>query len=268
MRSTSLTRFQALSVAVPLALFVAATGCGVSFDTGVEAKEAWTKTYKVNAGATLELREPNGQIRVSAGEGDQVVVNATRIVKGPTEEAAKKVLADVTIKESGTPDKIEIDSSGPSQGGIFNRLSRRVDYDVTMPRTGQLTIKATNGEITVRSIEGFIKIETTNGDIELTGLSKGADVDATNGRVQIEASAIGEGGIKARTTNGQIIVTIPKSANATLNARVTNGVVETENLSVQSSDSSHRRLEGTIGSGGPEIRLETTNGEVKIRGRD
>ena len=257
----------ALAAALPLLLAGAAvSACGLNFSTGVEAKEAWTRTYKVNEGAAVEIREPNGRIRVDATDGAEVVINATRIAKGPSDEAARAALANVTIQESATADRVEIDSA-TGAAGLSLRVSRRVDYDVKMPRAGQLTIKTTNGEITVRSIAGFIKIETVNGDIDVTGLERGADVNAVNGRVQLELATVGEAGIRCKTTNGQIIVTVPASAKANIAARVVNGVVHTENLTVQSTETNYRRLDGTIGGGGPEIRLDTTNGEVRIVGK-
>ena len=256
-------RARLLFAAIPLLLSTAA--CGLHFP-GIEAKEAWTRSYKVTSGATVELRETNGRIRVEASEGDQVAISATKIVKGPSEEAAKAALADFTIKESATADRVEVDSTRPGDG-LMSRVSYRVDYDVKMPRTGQLTIKTTNGEIRVVSIAGFVKIDTVNGDIEATGLQRGADVHAVNGRVQLELTSVGDGGVRCKTTNGQIVVTVPTSAKATINARVTNGVVHTENLTVAATESTHRRLDATIGGGGPEIRLDTTNGEVRIVGK-
>jgi DUF4097 and DUF4098 domain-containing protein YvlB len=245
---------------------MAVSACNLQFSTGVEAKDTWTRTYKVKEGATLELREPNGRIRVEAGSSDEVVVNATRVVKGPSEEAAKAALAEITIKEVATADRVEIDSSA-SAAGISFRLSRHVDYDIKMPRTGQLTIKSANGEITVKAIAGFVKIEADNGDIELTGVEKGVDVNTVNGRVRVELASVGDGGVRCKTVNGQIILTVPAAAKANIEAHVTNGIVHTENLNVQSTASSQRRLDGTIGGGGPEIRLDTTNGEVRIVGK-
>ena len=269
MRLSHLSRFRLAIAALPaLLICMGAPACNLQFSTGVEAKDTWTRTYKVKEGATVELREPNGRIRVAIVRAlaRLSAVNATKVVKGPSEEAAKAALADVIIKEVATADRVEIDSTS-SSAGISFRLSRRVDYDVRMPRNGQLTIKSTNGEIRVIAIAGFVKIEAVNGDIELTGMEKGVDVDAVNGRVQVEMAAIGDGGVRCKTTNGQIILTLPASAKATLAARVANGVVHTENLTVQSTESSHRRLDGTIGGGGPEIRLDTMNGEVRIVGK-
>ncbi len=267
MRISHLARFRIAIAALPtLLIWMGASGCNLQFSTGVEAKDTWTRTYKVKEGATVELREPNGRIRVEAGDGGEVTINATKVAKGPSEEAAKAALADMVIKDVATADRVEIDSTSSSSGINF-RLSKHVDYDVKMPRTGQLTIKSTNGEIKVIAIAGLVKIEATNGDIELTGMEKGVDVDAVNGRVQVEMASVGDGGVRCKTTNGEIILTVPASAKATIAARVTNGEVRTENLTVQSTESSHRRLDGTIGGGGPEIRLDTMNGEIRIIGK-
>ena len=244
----------------------AVSACNLHFSTGVEAKDTWTRSYSVKPGATVELRETNGRILVEAVEGDRVDVVATRVAKGPSDEAAKAALASFTIAESATPDRVAIDSTA-TDGSLSFRLSKRVDYDVKMPRSGNLTVKTTNGEITVRAIAGFVKVETVNGDIELTGLERGADVSAINGRVRLELASVGENGIRCKTTNGQIIVTLPSGAKATLAARVTNGVVHTENLAIQATEESRRRLDATIGGGGPEIRLDTTNGEIRIVGK-
>src|SRR6185436_12373647 len=89
----------ALAALPTLLIWIGASACNLQFSTGVEAKDTWTRTYKVKEGATVELREPNGRIRVEAGQGDEVVINATRVVKGPSEEAAKAALADIIIKD-------------------------------------------------------------------------------------------------------------------------------------------------------------------------
>ena len=54
---------------------------------------------------------------------------------------------------------------------------------------------------------------------------------------------------------------------ARLSARVTNGAIKADGLDVAVSEQSRRRLDGTIGGGGPLIRLQTTNGAVQIRGK-
>jgi hypothetical protein len=67
---------------------------------------------------------------------------------------------------------------------------------------------------------------------------------------------------------GRISLAVPKTANAELSARVSNGAISSEGLDLRVSEQSRRRLDGRLGTGGPMIRLETTNGAIRVTGRD
>jgi hypothetical protein len=107
------------------------TACSLQFGTGVEARDTWTRSYQVKAGVMLEIRETNGLVQIDAADGDAVVVNATRITKASTEEAAKAMLKDFTIAETVTPDQVTLDGNPPGVSLNIN-TSRRVDYRITV----------------------------------------------------------------------------------------------------------------------------------------
>jgi len=136
-----------------------------------------------------------------------------------------------------------------------------------VPRSISLAIKATNSQITVKSVTGMVKVEAVNGEITVDGAEHGADILTVNGRVILNLAKIGTGGARVRSTNGEIEVSLPASGKATLAARVSNGAVETEGLNLQTTEKTHRRLDATLGGGGPEIRLDATNGLIRIVGR-
>ena len=239
-------------------------GCNLNLSTDVEAKDQWTRTYPLTADGTLLLATTNGQIDITGGDTDKVTITAERIVRAGTEEAAKQQLALFEMKEDVSPSRVSIDSS--SRGVTIN-VSRRVNYTVTLPRTASVTLTSTNGEITVSNIGGHFAAESTNGRITGTGLQKSAQVSTSNGVIALTFDNVGAEGIRADTTNGTVTISIPTSTNAELSARVTNGVITHENLNLQVAESSRRRVDGRLGTGGPLIRLETTNGAITIRGR-
>lgn len=250
-----------------VATFAALSACNLQIGTGIEARDTWTRTYTVKPGATLDVRETNGRIHVTSTDGDKIEVSATRVAKGWTEEAARAKLKDVTIAESATVDRVELDST--SHGlQLTMSGSNRVDYDIRVPQSLNVTIKTTNGEVDVAGIGGVLTVKAVNGRISATSLGNGADVSAVNGRLSLEFEKVGEAGVRCKTTNGEIVITIPTASKATIAARVVNGDIRTENLAVQDNDSSRRRLDGTIGGGGPEIRLETTNGAIRVVGKE
>jgi putative adhesin len=268
MPATALTSLRRLTAAILLmtAALAVSAGCNLHIGTGIEARESWTKSYTVKPGATLAVRESNGKIRVTAGDGDKIEVTATRISKASTEEAAKADLKEFSIAETATPEMVEFDSSNRSLQMTLHG-TRRVEYEIKVPKGVNVTLKTANAAIDVQGVTGQLTVETTNGDIEAIGLGGGADVTAVNGRVRLELAKVHDAGVRCKTTNGQIIVTLPAGAKATLAARVLHGDIQTENLSLKMNEESRQRLDATMGGGGPEIRLETTNGEVRVVGK-
>jgi DUF4097 and DUF4098 domain-containing protein YvlB len=242
---------------------VALAACNIQFGTGIEATETWTKNYKVSANATFEVLETTGKIHVTGGDGSEIRVTATKHAKASNEEAAKTAAKEVAIKESATADRVSLDSRASGQISIGQ--SRWVDYDVVVPRGASVTIKTTNGEVKVRDIGGLLQVETTNGEIDATGLSHGADISAVNGVITLEMTAIGSAGVRCKLINGEVIVRVPRDTKASVSARITNGPIEVENLDLPNAE--RRRLDAPLNGGGPEIRLEATNGEIRLVGR-
>lgn len=73
-------------------------------------------------------------------------------------------------------------------------------------------------------------------------------------------------GIDVETSNGGVTLAIPDGYNAALDASTTNGGLRVDfPVTVQGTLSGRRNtLSTTLGSGGPEVRVRTTNGGVKI----
>jgi Toastrack DUF4097 len=258
--------FRRAPVAVLLAALGLAGACGLNISSGVEARDTWKRTYPMTRDASFEIRNTNGRIHITPADGDTVEVQAERIVKAATDEAAKAALAKFEIGETVSPKSIVIDASSPSTGFSIG-LSRRADFEVRVPRWADVKLNATNGDIDVSGLQGMFRAESTNGKISGSALEGGATVQTTNGVVKLDFSKIDDAGVSCETTNGMISVTVPRDAKARISARVTNGAINTSDLQLAVTEQSRRRLDASIGGGGPSIRLETTNGAISIKGR-
>jgi len=245
---------------------LAVTACNVDISTDAEARDQWTRSYTLEKGGAFEVRNTNGRIRIETTDGNAVEVSAERVVRAGTDEAAKTALASFAIAETVAPDRILLDSTGSS--GMAVRVQRQVHYTIRLPRWANVTIKETNGDLEISGLSGTFRAEATNGRIQARALENSAAVETTNGDVSLEFAKLGPDGVTCETTNGRIRITVPRDAKASLSARVTNGVIHTDNLTVTASEQSRRRLEGTIGGGeGPTLRLSTTNGEISVSGK-
>ena len=252
-------RFAVLSMAVAVA-----TACNLQLSTDVEATDTWTRSYPISASGTLVITSSNGRVDVTAGDVDTIEVTVERIVKAGTEEAANEQLQAFEIKEDIAPDRVSLDSASR---GLQINVSRRANYTVRVPRSIAVTLESSNDDLTVTGVTGPFSASASNGRIRGLDLAGSARATTTNGVIELTMTAVAEGGVTAETTNGQVTVSIPSNANADISARVTNGNISHSNLDLQVSESSRRRLDGRLGAGGPAVRVETTNGAVRIVGR-
>lgn len=239
--------------------------CRLDIDNQAEARSEWKKTYTLAKGGSFEIRNTNGLIEVSPGDGDQISVVAERIAKGATDQAAKEAAEKIEINETASADSIIIDAK-MSVTGMFSG-NRQVKFHVKAPRGTTLRLSNTNGAIEITDMTGEMRLETTNGAVKAVGISGVTRASTTNGAVSLDFASLPAGGVIAETTNGGVIITIPKDAKARINARVSNGGIEADGLELAVTDQSRRRLDATVNGGGAELRLETTNGGIRVRGK-
>lgn len=250
-------------------LLIAATAtlgaCNLQISNQAQATSEWKKTYTLAQGGTLEILNTNGVIEVDPAEGTQVSVTAERIAKAGTDAEAKQAADAIEIREAVSGNSIRLDAK-VSMTGLFGG-NREVKFHVRAPKGTVLKLSNTNGNIDVRDMTGELQLSTTNGRIRGVNLEGSTRAETTNGVVDLDYAALGSNGITAETTNGRVVVTVPKTVKARVNARVTNGGITTEGLPLEMTENSRRRLTATLNGGGPEIRVETTNGGVTIRGK-
>lgn len=261
MSGQSLRRcFLSLALLVPV---IAGAACNLNISTDVEAKDQWTRSYPISESGALAIVTGNGRVVVETADIKTIEVWAERIVKAGTEEAANEQLKMIDMHEEVSADRVSIDGSTK---GLNIKTSRRINYVVKVPKTIAVTVESSNGDISVTGLTGAFRASASNGRIIGMDLGGSAHASTTNGVVELTMATV-TGDVTAETTNGKVTVTVPRGTNATLSARVTNGEISHDNLDLQVTETSRRRLDGRLGTGGPSIRVETTNGAVRVIGR-
>lgn len=251
---------------LPFALLIpvaAGAACNLNISTDVEAKDEWTRSYPISATGSLSIVTGNGRVVVESADIKTIEIWAERIVRAGTEEAANEQLKTIDMHEEVNADRVSIDGSTK---GLNIRTSRRINYVVKVPKTIAVTLESSNGDISVTGLTGAFRASASNGRIIGMDLGGSAHASTSNGVVELTMAAV-TADVTAETTNGKVTVTVPRDTNANLSARVTNGEISHDNLDLQVTETSRRRLDGRLGTGGPSIRVETTNGAVRIAGR-
>ncbi|MBI2223222.1 MAG: DUF4097 family beta strand repeat protein [Acidobacteria bacterium] len=252
-----------LALALP---FAAACDIVGGFERETET-EPWSRTYPLAAGGQLEVSNVNGRIQLTGGETDRVEIRAEKIGKGATPDAAREMLKRIEIRESVAADRVRIETKLNRSGGL-NMGNGEVRYTIRVPAGANVKLETVNGGIEVDNVRGRTELETTNGGIVARRIAGGLDASTTNGGVEAELEALNADGVQMECTNGGLRLRLPRDARADVSARITNGGISVEGIQLETiGEQSRRRLEGRLNGGGARIRLEGTNGGIRIHGK-
>ncbi|PYT00327.1 MAG: hypothetical protein DMF63_07065 [Acidobacteria bacterium] len=207
----------------------------------------------------------NGGIRVKGSERSDIVVRACVQAWGTTDEAAKAAVAGVKISTSG----------GTIRAEGVGEENYSVSYELLVPRSIDLNLRAQNGGIGISGVEGRLEFETQNGGVHLDNVAGDVKGRTTNGGVHVDLAGNSwkGSGLDVSTTNGGVHLSMPNSYAANVETGTTNGgfhsdipalSVDTENVKGPTRHQRATRLNTVLNGGGAPIRLITTNGGVHI----
>jgi hypothetical protein len=200
----------------------------------------------------------NGGVSIKGWDQGGVLVRAKVEAQGEDDSTARAMVAQVRVDVSAG----QVSATGPDQS---RGHGWSVSYEVFVPRQGDLNIKANNGGISISDVRGNIEFQTVNGGVSLRRLAGEVQGQTQNGGLTVELAGTRWDGNKfdVRTSNGGVNVSMPENYSAHLETGTVNG-----HLNVAFPMTVHgeigRRLSTDIGSGGPTIHVETTNGGVNI----
>jgi DUF4097 and DUF4098 domain-containing protein YvlB len=242
-------------------------GLSVGLAAG-KATDEWARTYTLASGGRVEVTNINGSVTVEpSGDAQKVEVKAERIAKASSDDAARELLKQIEIHEEIAPDSIRIETRAPKTGG---RTGHEVRYVIRVPASAIVAARTTNGGVQLARLPNDVVARAQNGGVKGDDLSGHVDASTTNGGVTMSFSALpASGEVSLQTTNGGVSITLPRTANADISARVVNGGMRVSDdlpLTI-TGERNRRRLEGRLNGGGSRVELVTTNGGIHISGR-
>jgi hypothetical protein len=201
----------------------------------------------------------NGGLSVKGWNRGDMLVRWQINTWAPSEGEAAAMVSQIHVNTSGG----QLNSSGPDFGKDHGWS---VSYEVFVPHQTDVSAKAHNGGIALTDVRGNIDFETTNGGVSLKRLAGTVRGKTVNGGLAIELMGDRWDGteLDASTTNGGVAVTMPANYSAQLETGTVNGRIALD-FPVMVQGKIDREISTTIGSGGPRIRLMTTNGGVAIK---
>jgi hypothetical protein len=220
------------------------------------------RTYTVAASSKITVDGgANGGAAFYGSDRRDIRVVAKVETSADDDATARDIARQVRVFTDGG----QIRAEGPSR---LNHSSWSVSYDVYVPSQTNLEVTTENGGISAENVRGEINFEATNGGIHVSDIAGNVHARTTNGGVVADLSGTtwqGQG-LDLQTTNGGATVYVPRGYNAQLETGTTNGGMHID-FPITVRGSLNRRISTQLGSGGPLVRVMTTNGGVHIAQR-
>jgi DUF4097 and DUF4098 domain-containing protein YvlB len=154
------------------------------------------------------------------------------------EQQVKSLEASPPIEQAGNAITIG-NIRDPIFGGDVS-----ISYTVTVPIDTRLRTTSRSGDQTIEAIRGPIVASSRSGS------------------VQVEHAA---GDVEIETRSGRVDVRLPSDGGARLDVETRSGAIDSAAPILLDRGHAHRRLQGTIGRGGPLLQVRTRSGSVRIR---
>ena len=226
-------------------------------------KESFRELREMNvaAGGVIDADAGrNGGISVKGENRSDVLVRACVQAWGETMDAAKAAVASVKVSTAGA-----IRADGPEESNYS------VSFEILVPRSTDVRLKAHNGGISISSVDGNLEFETTNGGVHLDNVSGDVKGRTVNGGVNVAltGNTWRGNGLDVQTSNGGVHLTMPDNYAANFEAGTVNGGFSSDvaGLSTEKDErgrSRATRVATSINGGGAPIRVTTTNGGIHI----
>ena len=245
-------------------------------------------TLSVPAATSAELTLENGDLVLEGLKGDQdLTVNhgdarvsqvegLVRLRKSGGDTAISNIKGEVDLQGRGGDVQVtNVTGStvhGEFSGGVefssvaqtLRFLSSRTDL-TAQALAGRLTMNS--GDLEASSVNGPFELATRAKDITVNGFSHSVKISNTNGDIELRASAAPNHAIEVQSAKGDIELTLPATSNFQISATSHHGEVECDfsgpNLKVNNSGE-ERSITGSLGKGGPAIRLSTDYGTIHL----
>jgi len=253
-------------------------------------QEKIEKSFAMPAGAgrrTLEIDNVWGSIEVVGTASDHAQVTVNKSIRAESKGKIEQARKDVTLDVTQQGDALKLYVNGPFRCDCHDcERSRddegyivKMDFQVQVPRDIDIKIKTVNeGHVSVRDINGSFLVRNVNGDIQIRNIAGSGTARTVNGPVKVSFRQNPREASDFETVNGAVELAFAHDLAADFKFKTFNGGIYSDfpvsALPVQGMKEEHRgdkvifradRYTGArVNSGGPQIKVENLNGDIRI----
>ena len=260
-----------LVLAMTVLAMIAAVGCGdggFNYSSSDEPIETHQDSFEVGESPRLVVVSFNGGITVEASSDGGIEVMATIRRADHVEYRVEQEGNTVTVvasrqeRTTGNSPGAEIVVSVPANTQVKLVTSNGAIVVRGTVRSGD--VKTSNGAIELTDVKGTFVADTSNGLISVRGIVGTVNLETSNGNIEFAGEMIPGGRNDIRTSNGSIDIVLRGTPSVEVDATTRNGTIKSD-VPIRTSSTKSTSLQGTIGSGEADLRIDTANGSITIR---
>jgi hypothetical protein len=229
-----------------------------------DVTEHVTRTVKLEPGGTLRLKSFSGRVTITAGDRNDVVIDA---VRRATRERLDHIKLDIHTEG---PNLVVIEANHRElswYGFMGHNNVVETDFDIKVPRMISLDVSVFSAQVTIEGVSGSHKVHSFSSSLRMDDVEGPIQAHSFSGSVDIrERSWQPSQTIDVNTFSGNIDVRVPDSAQASIIFNSFSGRLNSE-MPLTLTSGNGRALRARLGSGGGgsgELKFKTFSGNVRI----
>jgi DUF4097 and DUF4098 domain-containing protein YvlB len=258
-------------------------------DYKLEEREAFHHTFSNDA--ALDVDAVSGSISVLGDGGNTIRVDGEKVIRAADQEEVQRAKREVVLDINEKSGIAQLYVNGPFRDndhtsenhGFHDHRDREYEvaynFTIHVPRATELTLRTVNGDESVQDTTGKFNVKGLNGKITMTNIAGSGTADTLNGSTVITFRENPKADCFFKSFNGKVDVGFQPGLSANVSVKTFNGAPYTdfEATALASTPEpgelkngkfvfkSNRSSNLRIGSGGPELKFETFNGNIQIR---
>ncbi len=246
-------------------------------------------TIQVPKQSLLQIDNRQGRVTVQNLLGRQNIVNRF----GPVD--VRRITGVLEVENrNGAVTVEEVTESVTINNSYSSTSARNIGGNVEIHnRNGSVAVSGVQGTATIANSYGPITVENVQRDVSITGRNNSVEVERVEGGVTVEASyqnvnvRDAKGSVTVRNRNGDVVIgfakppqkdisvstqysnvtlELPSTAFFSIDAKTRYGSINSEfdGLNNDVSSNRERSLRGRLGQDGPQIHIDTRNGDIRL----
>ena len=258
-------------------------------DFAVQKQETIQKTFSMSGVShkSLEIDNVWGSIEVLGTNSDQVQLTVNKSIRAESKDKLEKARKEVTLDVTEQEGLLKLYVNGPFRCECddgcghreFDGYIVKMDFRLQDPHDIDIKVKTVNeGRVVVRDINGNFLARNVNGDVEMDNLAGSGTAQTVNGPVKVSFRQNPRENSDFHTVNGNVELRFVQGLAADFRFKTFNGSIYSDfpviALPLRAFQEEHhgakvvfradRYTGARVSSGGPEIKVENLNGDIRI----